>query len=169
MKWLFWVAILVLICVDCGFAQEKGRVDQDGVAWKQIRVTQGDLSIVGSYRLRGESQHEYNIKEYGTDEDEDYLLFRLRLDFELDLSGELKAFIQFQDSRIFGSSFDDKDFELSNPYHDNMDVRQAFVDYEPLKGVELSLRGKRLRFVTVEYLGLGTGEIPVIMSGMQPR
>ena len=113
------------------------------------------LSVSGTYRLRGELQRQYNLKSYATGADEDFLLCRLRLGFDLRIRDRLGAFLQLQDCRISGSPFDDKDFKISNPYHDDMDIRQGYLDLALFKEIELRFGRQQITFGDHRIFGAG--------------
>lgn len=150
-RWTFAVLVVFVYPIHAG----TGELLKNHVpAWKDISIGQSYISVNGSYRLRGEFQDEYDIKTYGTGDCEDFLLSRLRLNFNLRL-WNLSAFVQLQDARIIGSSFDDSDFAPSNPYHDDMDIRQAYIDYEVWNHLEFKLGRQEIAFADRRIFGPG--------------
>ncbi len=145
---------ILLLSVHLAYAGTEGVAKSNAPVWKNISIGDSQLSRGWSYRHRYEFQDGYDIKVYGTGEEEDFLLARLRLDFDFRIKS-LVTFIQFQDARIFGSSFNDSDFELSNPYHDVMDIRQAFIDYEAWESLEIKLGRQAIAFADRRIFGLG--------------
>ena len=133
-----------------------GSFSKDDMLWKDLRIGQAHMSIGGTFRIKGEFYDGYDLKKYGIEENESFLLSRLRLDFDLRLAQKLKTFFQLQDARIFGSSFDDADFKVSNPYHDDMDIRQAYVDYEPWREIEIKLGRQQIAFADHRIFGPGS-------------
>jgi len=154
MKQFGWIFIVFFLSAHLVYAGTLGPLKSDDTPWKDLRIRQAYLSIGGTYRLRSEFQDEYNIQEYGTGENEGFLLSRLRLDLDLKFRN-LRTFVQFQDARIFGSRFDDSDFSKSNPYHDNMDIRQAYVDYLLDNRLKFKLGRQQIAFGDRRIFGLG--------------
>ena len=91
-----------------------------------------DLRLSGSLRLRYERQSNYNIKRYGIGQSDDFLLTRLRLNFDLMLREDLHAFAQLQDAHFFFSNLSRHDFPKSCPYENRLDLRQAYIEHKKL-------------------------------------
>jgi len=146
--------LALILFVQSAFGGTEELPKSDAPAWKDISIGEYHLSIGGTYRLRYEFQDEYDIKKYGTGDHENFLLSRFRLNFDFKFRN-LKAFVQFQDARVFGSPFDDSDFNLSNPYHDVMDIRQAYVDYDAGENLEVMLGRQEIEFADRRIFGPG--------------
>ncbi|MFH0728551.1 MAG: alginate export family protein [Pseudomonadota bacterium] len=151
--------ILILFCGAWGFllcfccAATAGTVDLpkgNDLGGK----SEPSFSVSGALRLRSEFQDEFTIKQYATGGSEDYLLTRLQVNFDAAF-WKLKTFTQFQDARIFWSSFEDSDFKVSNPYHDVMDIRQAYVNFEPSNEIEVKLGRQQIGFGDRRVFGPG--------------
>ena len=89
-----------------------------------------DLRLSGSLRLRYEHQDNYNIKRYGIGQKDDFLLTRLRLNFDLMLREDFHAFAQLQDARLHYSDLSRHDFPKSCPYENRLDLRQAYIEHK---------------------------------------
>jgi len=146
--------LVVILFVQSAFGGTEELPKSDAPGWKDISSGEYHLSIGGIYRLRSEFQDGYNIQRYGTGDQENFLLSRLRLNFAFKFRN-LNAFVQFQDARIFGSSFDDSDFKERNPYHDNMDIRQAYVDYDAGENLEVMVGRQEIEFADRRIFGPG--------------
>ena len=109
---------------------------------KDLPVGCSCLDIGGSLRYRFEHQDDFNVKRYADPRfaSDDFVLQRFRLDFNLRLRENSRAYVQLQDSRPFGVNFSKDDFILGCPYWDYMDLRQAYV--ERLAGDESPLEFK---------------------------
>lgn len=106
-----------------------------------FQTGKSEIVLSGNYRTRGEIQQGYNIKTYGIDENETFLLSRLRLNLEYRYASRLKVFVQFQDARVTGSSFTDADFEgKNNPYHDPFDINNLYISIKPADSIEFIVR-----------------------------
>lgn len=151
-----WAILFVVLLSPAAFARAAPPTGGRTPPWKDIPVGPLRLSFEGSYRARGEIQHEFNINGYATGENEAFLLSRLRLGFDLQWLRAVRTYVQFQDSRVFGSSFGDADFKGSNPYHDDMDIRQAYLDVEPVRGIEFQVGRQQIAFADHRIFGPGS-------------
>ena len=114
------------------------------------------LSMIGTYRLRGEVQDGFDIKTYGTGTREDYLLSRLRLDFDLRLTANSRIHAQIQDAEALGLSFSDKDFSGgNNPFHDSFDINQLYFEWWPIKKVGLKIGRQAISYGDRRVFGPG--------------
>ena len=99
-------------------------------ALKDISLGPGTLNIGGSLRFRYEFYNNYNIKQYGTEESDNMLLERLRLDIDYRLQENLHAFVQLQDAHFWFSELHADDFPPPCPHRNDLDLRQAFVEWK---------------------------------------
>ena len=114
------------------------------------------LSMSGTYRLRGEVQDGFNIRTYGTGTRDDYLLSRLRLDFDLRLTANSRIYVQIQDAEALGLSFSDKDFSGgNNPFHDSFDINQLYFEWCPIKKVGLKIGRQAISYGDRRVFGPG--------------
>ncbi|MDZ7376187.1 MAG: hypothetical protein ONB13_06170, partial [candidate division KSB1 bacterium] len=89
-----------------------------------------------TYPLRRELQDQFHVKNFSTGKTEDFLLSRLRLGTDVRFSPKARVHFQLQDAHVFGSSFSDQDFATgNNPFHDLLDVNQAYFECQPRKPV----------------------------------
>lgn len=94
-------------------------------------ISQSDnFSFSGSYRLRGEVMNDYNIKSFATGKQDDFVISRLRADFDLRLSTKLKLHMQLQDSRAFGFSLPNSQLQGNNPVRDYLDINQLNISFD---------------------------------------
>ncbi|MGQ9472418.1 MAG: alginate export family protein, partial [Candidatus Aminicenantales bacterium] len=85
-----------------------------------------------SLRLRGELDHNFNIRSYGPGASDNFLLSRARFEFTLTPISFLSFHVQIQDAEVLGSRFSDADFSgKNNPYHDPFDLNQLYLDFQP--------------------------------------
>jgi len=91
------------------------------------------LNIGGNLRLRYEYQNNYNIKKY-TDTKDNYLLERFRLNINLKTQKGLRTFIQFQDSQCIDCALKISDFKGKDPYVNEFDLRQAYIEWRKING-----------------------------------
>ena len=138
------------------FPQSDHKTDHEELKHLSLQKGRSAFIISGNYRLRGELQHDYNIKTYGTEDDEIFLLSRLRFCMEYRYSSWLKVFAEIQDARIFGSSFSDEDFQgKNNPYHDPFDINKLYVSLRPFDSLELIIGRQSLGLAGRRVFGPG--------------
>lgn len=114
------------------------------------------ISIGGTYRLRGEIDDKFNIKKYVTGTQNDFLLSRLRLEIELNLTKNLKIHTQIQDAEVLGSSFSDRDFRGgNNPFHNPFDINQLYIEYQATEKFGIKLGRQSISFGDRRIFGPG--------------
>jgi hypothetical protein len=119
------------------FSQSENPAKPKGQKHLSFQTGKSEFVVNGNYRTRGEVQQGYNIKTYGTEDDETYLLSRLRLNLEYRYANRFKLFVQFQDARETGSSFADADFQgKNNPFHDPFDINNMYISFKPADSLE---------------------------------
>lgn len=115
-----------------------------------------NFTISGTYRIRGEVQDEFNVKTYGTGTQENYLISRLRLHLNLQVSQKLGFFLEIQDAEVLGLSLEDKDFkEKNNPYHDPFDINKAYITFKPSEEIEMKIGRQSISFADRRVFGPG--------------
>jgi len=97
---------------------------------KDIPLGPGTLDIGINIRTRLEHFSNYNIKTYGTDEEDDLLTLRTQLGFDYRLSPDAHVYVLLQDARYWLSDLERDDFPASCPYFDQFDLRQAYVEWQ---------------------------------------
>ncbi len=145
---------IVVAIPSIGYVQQTASHQETrGLGWQIGNTT---LSLSGSYRVRGEVQDEFHVKTFGTGQTEDFLLSRLRFDTDLRFAPQLRLHFQLQDARIAGQSLSDQDFSAgNNPFHDPLDINQAFVEYQPSKTLKLKIGRQAISFRDRRIFGPG--------------
>lgn len=130
---------------------------QDDEGEKNINdIKHTTFTIGGTYRLRGEVQDKFNVKTYGTGTQEDYLISRLRLHLDLQVTQKLSFFLEIQDAEVLGLSFEDKDFKgKNNPYHDPFDINKAYISFKPSEEIEMKIGRQSISFADRRVFGPG--------------
>lgn len=119
-------------------------------------IGSASLSVSGTYRIRGELQDEFNVKNFGTGKIEDFLLSRLRLETDVRFIQQARLHVQLQDARVLGSSFSDQDFAHgNNPFHDPLDINQAYLECQPIKSLKLKIGRQAISFRDRRIFGPG--------------
>ena len=127
---------------------------------KDLPVGCSRLDIGGSLRYRFEHQDDFNVKLYADPKfsSDDFVLQRFRLDFNLRLREDSRAYVELQDSRPFGVNFSKHDFMLGCPYWDYLDLRQAYVERLPGDGSPLGFKIGRQAIFYADNRVWGPGE-----------
>lgn len=111
--------------------------------FKGLPLGPARLDIGGKVRFRYEFNDGFNIKGYAPGTQDQFLLERVRLNFDLRFSRQAHFFLQLQDAHAVGTRFDDEDFPVSNPYHDPLDFRQAFLEWLQVGGTPFGVKAGR--------------------------
>ena len=90
------------------------------------------IDFSGSIRTRYEHLDNFNVRQYPTDEEDNVLLTRFRLDANLLLRKNVRFYLELQDARFFSEKYDVHDFPSSCPYENRLDLRQAFMETKHL-------------------------------------
>ena len=123
-----------------------------------ISLGPGKLDLGGSLRFRYEYFDNYNVKKYGTGQRDDVLLTRVRINVGYTLPQKLKVFVQLQDARFFLSSLDKDDFGPSCPYLNELDLRQAFIQWREIGRSPLGFKIGRQTISYGDYRIFGPGD-----------
>ncbi len=152
---LFWNIIFWLLLLPSLGLCQNDRAPKDW-PWHNVKFGRTEITISGSYRLRGELQDEFHVKNFSTGRTEDFLLSRLRLEMDVRFSPKARCHLQLQDARVLGSSFSDRDFVAgNNPFHDPLDINQAFVECQPNKSLKFKLGRQAISFRDRRIFGPG--------------
>lgn len=117
-------------------------------------------------RLRFEYMNNVNDKYYGENpklgiKDDSYLLTRVRLGMTHTFNDNFKARLSFQDSRVMGWGFDDKDWYnkefgmQNNPQEDQFELSQTYLEYQN-SGFKAVLGRQKIAYG--DYRVFGPGE-----------
>jgi hypothetical protein len=80
-------------------------------------------------RARYEHDDGFTLKGYASENNDNLLLERIRLDFSVRIGEKARFVLQLQDAHAFLTQFEDKDFPRSNPIEDTLDVRQLYGEW----------------------------------------
>jgi hypothetical protein len=100
----------------------------------------GMLDIGGSLRIRSEFFDNFTIKGYGTNDTDDLLLERVRVQFDYRLPDDLHFFLQGQDAHFWLSDLRMRDFGTVCPHQNPFDLRKDI-----LSGVECTIPRSALK------------------------
>jgi hypothetical protein len=98
------------------------------------------VDLGAQLRLRYEYDDQLTIKGYVPGSRDSFLLERLMLNATARYGKDFRIAVQLRDAHAVGSSFRDADFPQSNPIHDSLDVRQAFVEWLHIEGTPMGIK-----------------------------
>ena len=106
----------------------------EGRPLKDLPVGPFRLDVGGSLRFRFEHQRNFNAQRYAdtrteTYDEDGFLLQRARLNLNLRLAEGAHVYTEIQDSRAYDSDFREEDFFTNNPYWNDADLRQMYVEW----------------------------------------
>lgn len=116
------------------------------------------MSFLGQLRVRVESGDSLDLRGYRPDFGDTFALSRLSLDLDLRAKDRPRFHLQLRDARAFESTLGDDDFSASNPIHDPLDVREAFVEWRGIGGSAFGFTFGRQRIAYGDERVFGPGE-----------
>jgi len=116
------------------------------------------LTLSGQLRIRVESDDSLDLRGYRPDFTDTFALSRLILEADAQAKGRPRLHVQLRDARALGSKLGDADFPSSNPIHDPLDVREAFVEWRRIAGSALGFTVGRQRIAYGDERVFGPGE-----------
>jgi hypothetical protein len=116
------------------------------------------LKLSGQLRVRMESEDSLDLRGYRPDFTDTFALSRLSLEMDAHAKDWPRFHLQLRDARAFGSTLGDDDFSASNPIHDPLDVREAFVEWRGIGGSALGFTIGRQRIPYGDERVFGPGE-----------
>lgn len=109
-------------------------------------------------RLRLEAGRDLDLRGYRPGHSDTFALSRLSLDLDLRAADRPSFHLQLRDARPIDSQLGDRDFKASNPIHDPLDVREAFVQWRRIRGSPLGFTVGRQRITYGDERVFGPGE-----------
>lgn len=129
--------------------------------WSHLRdipIGPFKLDLGASLRLRGELQHNFNVKTYGNDSHDELLLERLRVEVGLHFLDGFRLFVQGQDAHELGCNLANDDFQTGSPYNNHFDLRQAFLEWRGIGGTPMGFKLGRQSIAFTDNRLMGPGE-----------
>ena len=136
---LIAVAALLLWSGNASADAAPGTTDKPAFG-KDIAVGPLRVDLGAQLRLRYEYDDQLTIKSYAPGSRDSFLLERLMLNAAVRYRKDVRVVLQLRDAHAFGSSLRDADFPQSNPIHDPLDVRQAFVEWLHIGDTPLGIK-----------------------------
>lgn len=142
------------------YDRDEEPVDEAGIRGGGVAIPVGPfrLTLNAGLRLRGEIQHNFNIKRYGDRSCDEILLERARLELGLRFSHQLRFFAQAQDAREVGCDFSHSDFQSGSPYENHLDLRQAHLEWTGIAGAPIGIKVGRQSIAFTDNRLMGPGE-----------
>jgi hypothetical protein len=120
------VLVVAIGAQKCG-AEDAG---QNEPLKKEPTPCPDNLDVSGSLRVRTEFFDNFNCKQYGTEDTDNMLLERLRLNFNYRLDDNRNAFIQIQDAHFWFSDLHLRDFGQVCPHQNPLDLREGYIEWK---------------------------------------
>jgi hypothetical protein len=98
-------------------------------AVKNIPLGPGKLDFGFNLRTRYEFFDNFNVRRYGTGEDDPLLLLRTRVGADSRFLEEAHVYVEMQDARHWLSDLKREDFPVNGPFYDEFELRQAFFEW----------------------------------------
>lgn len=135
---------------------------QKASAWyeslKGIWLGPGTLDVGANVRMRYEFTDNFNVRAYGTEDEDNLLLLRTRLSLDYHLGKPAHAFVEMQDARYWLSGLTRSKFTGSNPFYDEWELRQAFLEWEHIAQSPIGFKAGRQTISYADRRVFGPGE-----------
>jgi hypothetical protein len=134
---------LSLLCLAGAYAYDDPQHGKEAPAksrFKDIRLGPFALDLSANLRLRHEYQSGFDVRRYAPGTNDQFLLTRIMLDFDLRFDSARRFFIQFRDAHAPGTRLERNDFSKSNPMEDLWDIRQAYFEWKAVGGSHIDLK-----------------------------
>lgn len=117
---------------------------EDGLGFlKDIPAGPGKLDLGGSLRFRWEYAENFDVRRYNTRSEDDVLLQRARMWGKYRFIEDGFAKVMLQDSRFCFSDQGTTLFNGPHPYHNPLDLREAYVSLQHIGGGPFGLKAGR--------------------------
>lgn len=131
-------------------------------SFKVIEAVGDRLDVRLNIRSRYETLENFTVRNYAAGKD-DVLLLRTRLSFDYRWSGVAHGLVELQDARYWLNRLSRSDFGQSSSYFDELDLRQAYVEWKKLGqsrfglklGRQILVYGDRRVFAPAEWGNVG--------------
>jgi hypothetical protein len=135
---------------------------QKSSAWydslKDIPLGPGTLDIGVNIRTRYEFTDNFSVQKYGTELDDNLLLLRSRLSLDYHIGKPAHVYVEMQDARYSSDELPRSAFPASNPFHDETELRQAFLEWEHIGDSPLGFKAGRQSIACADKRIFGPGE-----------
>ncbi|MCF8143000.1 MAG: alginate export family protein [Deltaproteobacteria bacterium] len=136
---ILFVIFVVALCWPVIVSGE-ARADAISDTLTGIRLGPGELDLGGSLRYRYEYQNNFSVQKYGTNQTDNVLLMRTRINVGYRLPQKARFFVQFQDARFALSDLKKDNFGPNCPYWNELDLRQAFFEWREIGNSPLGFK-----------------------------
>lgn len=125
---------------------------------KGIPLGPGTLDVGVNIRTRYEFTDHFDVRSYGTEEDDNLLLLRSRLSLDYHLGKPAHVYVEMQDARYGSEELKRSAFPASNPFHDETELRQAYFEWEKIGGAPAGFKAGRQTITYGDRRIFGPGE-----------
>ena len=156
-KGIVFTIFAVALCWSL-FAGSDARGDAISDVLTGIHLGPGELDLGGSLRYRYEYQDNFDVRKYGTNQTDDVLLMRTRIFMRYRLPQKAKVFCAIPGCPVCALPSDRDDFGQSCPYWNELDLRQAFMEWNQIGSTPLGFKFGRQVISYGDYRIFGPGD-----------
>jgi hypothetical protein len=138
--WLLLLQFMLLSGAHACADPQLGKEPPSKSKFKDVQLGPFHLDLGANLRLRHEYQTGFDVRKYAPGTQDQFLLTRIMLDFNLRFDSNRRVFIQFRDAHALGTRLEREDFSKSNPMEDLWDIRQAYFEWKTVGGSHLDLK-----------------------------
>lgn len=125
---------------------------------KGIPIGPGTLDVGLNLRTRYEFTDNFNVRTYGNNVEDHLLLLRTRLSLDYHLGNPAHIYLEMQDARYWLSELTRSKFTGSNPFYDEWELRQAFLEWHRIAESPVGLKVGRQTITYADRRVFGPGE-----------
>lgn len=126
---------------------------------KGIPLGPGTLDINVNIRTRYEFTDNFNVRSYGTEQQDHLLLLRSRLGLDYNMGKSAHVYAEMQDARYGSEELPRSAFQGgSNPFYDEVELRQAFLEWQRIADSPLGFKAGRQTITYGDRRIFGPGE-----------
>lgn len=96
---------------------------------KDVPLGPGKLDLGAAVRVRREYFENFDLKKYGTGQNDDLTVTRLWFDIAYRLDADTKLFVRLQDARFWSDLYDEGDFVPACPHENALDLREGYLEW----------------------------------------
>lgn len=125
---------------------------------KGISVGPGTLDIGLNLRARYEFIDNFEVRKYGTGQEDNLFLLRTRISLDYRIGKPFHMYVEMQDARYWAGELTRPMFTGSNPLYDETELRQAYVEWEHIGGSPVGFKAGRQVITYGDRRIFGPGE-----------
>ncbi|MCX7590240.1 MAG: alginate export family protein, partial [Kiritimatiellae bacterium] len=125
---------------------------------KDISLGSTHLDVNFNLRMRYEHTKNFDVRGYGSPGTDELLLLRTRLGLDWRVMEYMLASLEMQDARYWLSDLNRDLWPENNPFLDEIDLRQAYVEWKKIGGTPLGFKIGRQIITYADERVFGPGE-----------